>query len=208
MAPPPADARAFAADLDAALGDGGEVAAVLVRTAMADPQTLERDVRSIAPIVQGKGAALVLEDSAELAVRTGADGAHLRGIDALKSALPILKPERIAGAGGLTTRHEAMLAGEAGADYVMFGEPDAAGRRPDFDAVVDRVTWWAELFEPPCVGFAASLNEVAALAGAGADFVAVCDLVWEHAAGPAAGLRAVAGRLRASAPNHVTREPA
>ena len=66
-----------------------------------------------------------------------------------------------------------MLAGEAGADYVMFGEPDAAGRRPAFDAVAKRVAWWAELFEIPCVGFAVGLDEVAPLAAAGADFVAV-----------------------------------
>ena len=49
-----------------------------------------------------------------------------------------------------------MLAAEAGADYVMFGEPDAAGHRPSFEAIAERVAWWAEVFEPPCVGFAAS----------------------------------------------------
>ena len=49
-----------------------------------------------------------------------------------------------------------MLAGEAGADYVMFGEPDRRGGRPPFDAIVERVEWWAELFELPCVGYAAA----------------------------------------------------
>ena len=60
-----------------------------------------------------------------------------------------------------------MLAAEAGADYVMFGEPDAAGERPSFEAIEERVAWWAEVFEIPCVGFAAAPEEVAPLATAG-----------------------------------------
>ena len=52
-----------------------------------------------------------------------------------------------------------MAAGEAGADYVLFGEPDAKGQRPSVEAIAERLQWWAELFEPPCVGFAASREE-------------------------------------------------
>src|SRR6266481_3236325 len=102
---------------------------------------------------QGEGAlcadhaALLLDGDAELAVRAGADGAHLGGVEALAAALPTLKPTHIAGCGRLMTRHEAMVAGEAGADYVMFGEPDASGRRPSFEAVAEWVAWWADLFE-------------------------------------------------------------
>ena len=87
--------------------------------------------------------------------RAGADGAHLTGMAAFTAALEQLKPERIAGVGGLATRHDAMVAAEAGADYVMFGEPDAAGERPAFDAIEERIAWWAEVFEAPCVGYAA-----------------------------------------------------
>ena len=72
----------------------------------------------------------------------------------------------------------------------MFGEPEEAGRRPPFEAVRDRVLWWAEVFETPCVGFAASLEEVAALVEVGADFVAVGDLVFADPRGPAAAARA------------------
>jgi hypothetical protein len=63
--------------------------------------------------------------------------------------MPSLKPDRILGVGGLVTRHDAMVAGEAGADYVLFGEPDAKGERPSADAICERLDWWAELFEPP-----------------------------------------------------------
>jgi thiamine-phosphate pyrophosphorylase len=107
-----------------------------------------------------------------------ADGAHLTGIDAFKAASPALKPARIAGCGGLATRHDAMLAGESGADYVMFGEPDTTGRRPSFEAVLERVAWWTEIFEVPCVAFACNLAEVEQLARANAEFVAVTDEIW------------------------------
>ena len=93
-----------------------------------------------------------------------------------------LKPDRIVGAGGLQSRHDAMTAGEAGADYVLFGEPDRDGHRPRLEAIVERVHWWAEVFEPPCVGYAATLDEVGALAAAGADFVLLDDAVVERSA--------------------------
>ena len=85
-------------------------------------------------MVQDKGAALLIDGHAELVARAGADGAHLTGIAAFSEALERLKPERIAGVGGLASRHDAMVAAERGADYVMFGEPDASGERPGFRA--------------------------------------------------------------------------
>jgi thiamine-phosphate pyrophosphorylase len=154
-------------------------------------------VKDIAAIVQPREIALLLDGHPEIVARAGADGAHLAGIEALNAALPSLKPERIAGAGGLTSRHDAMLAGEAGADYAMFGEPDRAGRRPPFDAVLERIEWWAKLFQPPCIGYAAHLDEVAPLAQAGADFVALGEWVWTHAQGPAAAVAAAAGEFAA-----------
>jgi thiamine-phosphate pyrophosphorylase len=71
-----------------------------------------------------------------------------------------------------------MRAGESGADYVMFGEPDPDGRRPGFEAVLDRVAWWSEVMVIPCVAYAAALDEVAARARAGAEFVAIGETIW------------------------------
>jgi thiamine-phosphate pyrophosphorylase len=184
ITPPVADAAAFAASLVAALA-AGDVAAVLLRLAAGDERGLINCAKTLCPVVQDKGAALLLDGHVELVARAGADGAHLSGLEAFTGALEQLKPERIAGIGGLESRHDAMTAAEAGADYVMFGEPDASGTRPSFAAIEDRIAWWAEVFEIPCVGYAASLDEVAPLVKAGADFVALGDWVWQHDAAKA-----------------------
>ena len=155
-------------------------------------------VKALAPAIQDSGAALLLDGNVELVARAGADGAHLTGIAALEEALPTLKPDRIAGIGGLTTRHDSMAAGEAGADYVLFGEPDAKGQRPSAEAVAERLQWWAELFEPPCVGFAASREEAGEFAAAGADFVLVGDFIWADPRGPAAALMDASQAIRQS----------
>ncbi len=175
---------------------GVDVAAVLLRLKMTDQRSMTSTVKTLAPAIQNAGAALLLEGHVELVARAGADGAHLSGIAALEDALPTLKPERIAGIGALETRHDSMLAGELGADYVLFGEPDAQGKRPSVDAVAERIDWWAELFEPPCIGYAASREEAYELARAGADFVLVDDAVWADPRGAAAALAEIGQAIR------------
>ncbi|MEZ5821122.1 MAG: thiamine phosphate synthase [Bradyrhizobium sp.] len=170
-----------------------DVAAVLVRLKETDQRTMISRLKQLAPVIQNAGAALLVEGHVELVARSGADGAHLSGIAALEEALPSLKPDRIAGVGGLVTRHDSMAAGEK-ADYVLFGEPDAKGERPSAEAIAERLQWWDELFEPPSVGFATSLEEVSEFAAAGADFVLVGDFIWADPRGASAAL-AEAGRV-------------
>jgi thiamine-phosphate pyrophosphorylase len=192
VTPPVEDAEAFAADLTAALASA-DVAAVLLRLAPADEPSLIDRIKTLAPVVQDRGAALLLDGAPDLVAQSGADGAHVSGVDALQAAVPTLKPARIVGAGGLPTRHDAMIAAETGADYVMFGEPDAQGERPSFEAIEERLAWWAEVFQAPCVGYAQTLDECSRIAAAGADFVAVNDMIWTDSRGPAAAIAAVAG---------------
>ena len=189
------DPTALAANLAAALM-GADIAAVLLRLKPVDQRTMTTRVKTLAGVVQESGAALLLDGNIDLVARGGADGAHLNGIEALQEALPSLKPDRIAGVGGLVTRHDSMSAGEAGADYVLFGEPDAHGHRPSVEAIAERLEWWAELFEPPCVGFAESIEEAYEFAAAGADFVLVGDFIWADARGPAAALADVERTIR------------
>jgi thiamine-phosphate pyrophosphorylase len=173
-----------------------DIAAVLLRLKPTDQRTMISRIKALGPAVQDTGAALLLDGHVELVARAGADGAHLTGIEAMEEALPTLKPDRIAGVGGLTTRHDSMAAGERGADYVLFGEPDAGKQRPSVEAIAERLQWWAELFEPPCVGFAASREEAHEFAAAGADFVLVGDFIWADPRGAAAALIDAAQTVR------------
>jgi thiamine-phosphate pyrophosphorylase len=189
------DPSALLANLPGLLGET-DVAAVLVRLKPVDQRTMISRVKALAPAIQNHGAALLLEGHVELVARAGADGAHLTGIAALEEALPSLKPDRIAGVGQLPTRHDSMMAGELGADYVLFGEPDAKGQRPSVEAIAERLQWWAELFEPPCVGFAASPEEAREFAAVGADFVLVGDFIWADPRGAAAALQEAERTIR------------
>jgi thiamine-phosphate pyrophosphorylase len=177
VTPPVADPNAVADGLADAL-NATDIAAVLLRLASGEDATQLDRIKALRILIQSNGAALLLDGHAHLVAPGEADGAHLTGIEAFQAAVPALKPARIAGCGGLTTRHDAMLAGETGADYVLFGEPDRAGSRPSFDAVIERVAWWAEVLTIPCVAYAADLAEAQALTDAGADFIAIGETIW------------------------------
>jgi thiamine-phosphate pyrophosphorylase len=196
---PPLDSPGLTATLAEAL-EAADVAAVLARPPTAGQSTLIERAQAIAPVVQNRGVALLFDGHPESVEAAGADGAHVAGLAALDTVLPVLKPRYIVGCGGLHSRHDSMVAGERGADYVMFGEPARDGHRPAFAAVLDRVAWWAELFEVPCVGWAMNLDEAAALAAAGADFVAIADAVWADPRGPGSAIVAAAAQLRKSEP--------
>lgn len=184
----------FSSKLKSAL-ESADVAAVLLRLAEGDERSLVNRVKQLAPNAQDKGVALLLDGHENLVAPSGADGAHLTGVDAFTAALETLKPERIAGAGGLGSRHDAMIAAEAGADYLMFGDAPGA----NFAALEERISWAAEIFEVPCVAFAASAGEVAPLVAAGADFIAL-DFIWTEPRGAAAALGSLSADLRVPEP--------
>jgi thiamine-phosphate pyrophosphorylase len=178
-----AEIDAFSTRFAAALGAGDVASALLRLSPGADAR------RVIAPLMQiaaAQDAALLIEDDGRLAARIGADGVHV-AYPEVAEAVQSAKGERIVGAGGLRLRDDAMAAGEAGADYVMFGEP-LHGVAPPLEATLERVGWWAEIFQTPCVAYAADLADVAPLAAAGAEFVALGGAVWD--ADPAQAVRA------------------
>lgn len=180
VTPPVADAEAFAFRLMQAMA-GGDVAAILLRLTPGDERSRIERVKRLAGPVQANNVALVVEDSALVAARGGADGVHLTGgPEAIAEARSSLKTERIIGTGGLRARHDAMDVGEAGVDYVMFGEPRPDGSVPPLPAVIERAGWWAEIFETPCVAYAPDAESVAALAETGAEFVALGPWAFEE----------------------------
>ncbi len=171
ITPPVAEAETLAPALKAALG-AGDVACVLLRFSTPDEGARKKIVKALAPVVQGGGAALLVPDDALLAARAGADGVHVEGLgENFSAALESLKPERIVGVGALADRDEAMRAGESDVDYLMFGGPEPGG--DSAATILERVSWWAELFNVPCVAVAHRPEDVEALAGSGAEFVAL-----------------------------------
>ncbi len=194
LTPQLADTSTFSAPLQAALS-AADVAAVLLRLQDADERSLINRAKTLVPVVQDAGAALILDGHADLVARAGADGVHLTGLGDFTDVLERLKPERIVGVGGLVSRHDCMIAAERSADYVMFGLQDAEGRRPPIEAIEERVAWWAELFELPCVACAANIEEISTLVSAGADFIALGDWLWRDEGAITATLRAAAAQL-------------
>jgi thiamine-phosphate pyrophosphorylase len=192
-----ADANAFAKTFAQAL-EAAPIACALVRLARGS----EAHAKTIVPPLLGAAreadCALLIENDTRLAARLGADGVHVAGAgEDLVEALKSLKPERIVGAGSLRTRDEAMSAGEMGADYVMFGEPHGGRQATGLASMVsltERVVWWAEIFETPCVAYAETIAAAGVLADAGADFVALGEAVWGSSS-PAAAVREAHGLI-------------
>ena len=187
-----ADDLGFSEKIEQALG-AGDVACLLLRC---EPRALETLTRRFAPLAQIRDVALLVEGDAQIALRAGADGAHVScaggTVEAtLTQAARTLKPDHILGAGGLATRDAAMIAGEGDVDYLMFG--DAQTPEP-FDALLERVAWWADVFTVPCVAQARDVAQVAALAQAGADFVALGEACWRE---PAQAIAAAERALQA-----------
>lgn len=192
---PPHPEPGFEQQLEAALG-AGDVAALLIALEGVSAEELQKVAEVLTPIAQGYGAAVLIAGDSRIVGRARADGIHVsEGAEALADAADRLQRQNlIVGAGNLKTRHEAMLAGEAGADYLFFGMLDKPEEPEIHPKTVALGAWWAELFEPPAVVLCGSnVPSVADAAATGADFIALRAAVWNHAEGPAA---AVAEALR------------
>ena len=193
ITPPGFEIGTFRDTLAEAL-DAGDVAAVQLRLKGAGDDVIRRAADALRPVAQERGVAFLMNDRADLAVETGCDGAHLGREDGdLAAARRLLGPDRTLGATCHASRHLAMEAAEAGADYVAFGAffptgTKATRHRPDPGIL----TLWSEATEIPCVAIGGiTAANCAPLVRAGADFLAVVSAVWSHPEGAAAGVRAM-----------------
>lgn len=187
-------------DLARAL-DAGPVAALQIRLKDADDDALRRAVDALRPVAQARGVAVLLNDRADLAVATGCDGAHLgQGDGDHAAARALLGADRTLGVTCNASRHLAMEAGEAGADYVAFGAffPTAT-KATVHRAEPEILEWWAEIAELPSVAIGGiTAANCAPLVAAGADFLAVIGAVWAHPDGAAAGVRGMLAAIEAA----------
>ena len=171
----------------AALTAGGAVASVLLDFAPADDRALQRLAQDYAETVQDSGAAALASAALDtrLVGRAGLDGVHVTGLESLGPALAAMRPDRVVGVGGLTLRDDAMTAGEDEPDYLLFGDPAADGFVRPLDWRIERVGWWAEIFNVPCVAYVAARDEIDALTEAGAEFLCFGPWLFADADAPA-----------------------
>lgn len=192
------DLGAFARDLDAAL-NAGDVACLQIRLKPADEAEIRRVAAVLAPIAQARGVAVILNDRPDLVRSLGLDGVHIGQSDgSYAAARRDVGADRIVGVTCHDSRHLAMEAAEAGADYVAFGTffPSATKDAPT-RADPEILTIWQETMEVPCVAIGGITAETAAaLALAGADFLCVGAGVWAYREGPVAAVRALNAAIR------------
>lgn len=183
----PGAVEAFTAQLKSALG-AGDVACLQLRMKGAGDDGVRRAAEVLMPIAHEAGVAFLINDRPDLAAAIGADGAHIGQEDmSYAQVRALLGPERTIGVTCHASRHLAIEAAEAGADYVAFGAffPTET-KEPKARADVELIRWWAEIMEVPCVAIGGITPENAApLIAAGADFLAVSSGVWAHPGGPA-----------------------
>lgn len=190
ITPPAFELAAFSLALEEALG-GGDVAAVQLRLkGAADAKVLSIGA-ALKPIVQSAGAAFIVNDRPDLAAKLDADGVHVGQSDAsYAQARAAIGKERIVGVTCHNSRHVAMEAAEAGADYVAFGAFFPSGTKaPLHWAEPEILSIWQETMETPCVAIGGITTDNAEpLMRAGADFLAVSAGVWTYPAGPRAAV--------------------
>jgi thiamine-phosphate pyrophosphorylase len=182
----------FAEELRAAL-DGGDVAAFQLRLKDVPDEAIIRAADTLRPICQQRGVAFILNDRPDLAVKLDCDGVHVGQEDMpYAEARRIVGPDRQVGVTCKASRHLAMEAAEAGADYVAFGAFFSSSTKPvTTPAEIEIVEWWSSLMEVPCVVIGGiTVENCRPLIEAGADFLAVAGGVWSHEDGPAAAVRA------------------
>ncbi|WP_411287315.1 thiamine phosphate synthase [Phenylobacterium sp.] len=180
--------------------DAGDVAALQIRLVDVSDVIIAAAVDVLSPIAAARGVAVILNDRPDLAAQFGCDGVHVGQDDmSCAEARRVVGKDRMVGVTCHDSRHLAMDAAEAGADYVAFGAffPTATKEttsRPDPEIL----SIWQEVMEIPCVAIGGiTAANARGLAAAGADFLAVSAGVWSHAQGPAAAVAALNAEIAA-----------
>jgi thiamine-phosphate pyrophosphorylase len=190
ITPPTLDPDQFAKELEEALA-GGDVASLQLRLKEADDDTIRRAARILKPIAQGREVAFIMNDRPDLAVELDCDGVHVGEEDApYAEARRLLGPDRIVGVTCGSSRHRAITAAEAGADYVAFGAffPSTT-KSAKHHADPELIQWWAETMVVPCCAIGGITQQnCGPLVEAGADFLAVIGAIWSHPESPRAAV--------------------
>ena len=191
ITPPSLEPRAFAETLKSALA-AGDVASLQLRLKDVTDDEIRRATELVMPVAQAAGVAFLLNDRPDLAAELGADGVHIGQDDMpYREARALLGKNAIVGVTCHDSRHLAIEAAEAGADYVAFGAffPTST-KYPKTQADLDLLRWWSEVMTVPCVAIGGiTVENAPSLIEAGTDFLAVSAGVWNHRDGPATAVK-------------------
>jgi thiamine-phosphate pyrophosphorylase len=191
ITPPALDPDRFATELEEALA-GGDVASLQLRLKDCDDDAIRGAASILRPIAQDRGVAFIMNDRPDLAAELDCDGVHVGEEDMpYAEARRLLGPDRIVGVTCGASRHRALVAAEAGADYVAFGaffpSPTKAGTK--YRASPGLLRDWSETTVVPCCAIGGITQQnCGPLVEAGADFLAVISAVWSHPTGPRAAV--------------------
>ena len=191
ITPPAFEPKPFADQLTRALG-AGDVASLQLRLKDVSDDDIRRAADILMPITQGAGVAFILNDRPDLARTLGCDGVHIGQEDATYAeARGKMGANATVGVTCHDSRHLAVEAAEAGADYVAFGAfYPTATKAATTHADVELLRWWSELMVVPCVAIGGiTVANAQPLIDAGADFIAVSAGVWQFPNGPDAAIR-------------------
>lgn len=188
-----ADVPAFVDQLRAAI-QGGDIASLQIRLKQGDKidtAATRAVTQAVKRICQAENIALIINDSPQLARALEVDGVHL-GLDDMDipDAREIVGQDMIIGATCKDSRHQAMISGEAGADYVAFGAFYPTQTKENVTPAEPEVLTWCQMFLTlPCAAIGGiTVDNAGPLISAGADFLAVSGGVWNHNDGPAAAV--------------------
>lgn len=198
ISPPALDLDAHADALEQVLGAGGPVAAYQLRMKDHSDEAILAAAARLLPLCQAADVAFLLNDRADLAKACGADGVHLgQGDGPVEAARALLGRDAQIGVTCHGSRHLAMDAGEAGANYVAFGAFFPTHTKlVEHHATPDILNWWTALSPIPCVAIGGiTPSNCSPLVSAGADFLAVSHAVWQAPDGPLAAVRAFADAI-------------
>jgi thiamine-phosphate pyrophosphorylase len=194
VSPPAPDLASFPSMLARVL-DAVPVACLRLDLATRDADTLIRAADACREVATARDVALVIAGHVQLAERLGLDGVHLDGPRGVRAARSALGPDAIVGAACGASRHDGIVAGEAGADYVAFGPVGGAALGDGHLAERELFAWWSEMIELPVVAEGGLSQDLVANLWDVTDFFAFGEEVW-RAEDPAARLAALAAGPR------------
>lgn len=198
VSPPAIAPETFPAELEAALAASKRVKSFQLRLKNTQDSEIIAAASLLLPICRKYDIAFIMNDRPDLAVQCRMDGVHLGQEDmGVKEARAIVGDDCVIGVSCHASKHMAMVAAEAGADYVAFGAFYPTTSKPQEKVekwgvpTPDILSWWAEMTTVPSVAIGGVTQENArTLVDAGADFIAAITSVWNYPQGPAEAVKA------------------